>query len=84
MRVNVKLVGWMREYLADDIEKFDDRDFDLPDGQNLLELIDRFGFRQETPFMVMRNGDRVLESALAATALADGDRLVFIPPLKGG
>jgi len=84
MRVNVKLIGWMREYLADGLEKFDDQEFDLPAGQTLLDLIDRFGFRRETPFMVMRNGERVLESDYATTPIADGDKLVFVPPLKGG
>lgn len=84
MRVNVRLLGWMREFLADGIPHFDDQDFDLPDGFTLLDLIDRFGFARETPFMVMRNGERVLDAAFADTSLADRDRIVFVPPLKGG
>ena len=84
MRVNVRLLGWMREYLADGIPHFDDEDFDLAAGTSLQALVDRFGFQAETPFMVMRNGDRVLEEDYPGTLLADGDKLVFLPPLKGG
>ena len=84
MQVNVRLLGWMREYLADGIPQFDDQDFDLAAGTSLQDLVDRFGFQAETTFMVMRNGDRVLEDDYAATQLADGDKLVFLPPLKGG
>ena len=32
----------------------------------------------------MRNGQHVLTEALDATALADGDTVVYVPPLKGG
>ena len=84
MRVNVRLLGWMREFLADGIAHFDDQDFDLAAGTTLQDLVDRFGFQAETAFMVMRNGDRVLEDDYPTTPLADADKLVFLPPLKGG
>lgn len=84
MQVNVRLLGWMREYLADGIPQFDDKDFDLAVGTSLQDLVDRFGFQAETAFMVMRNGDRVLEDDYPTTLLAEDDKLVFLPPLKGG
>jgi sulfur carrier protein ThiS len=74
----------MREFLGDGIAHFDDKDFEVVDGQTLGELINTLGFRTETPFMTMRNGERVLDAALDATVLEEGDRIVFVPPLKGG
>lgn len=84
MQVNVRLMGWMREFLADGIPHFDDQDFELPEGFTLLDLVERFGFARETPFIVMRGGERVLDTAFVTTVLADQDRIVFVPPLKGG
>ena len=84
MRVNIKLLGWMREFLADGIVHFDDQDFDLPGGFTLAQLIAKFGFASETPFMVMRNGNRVLDEEFEATPLQEADQIVFVPPLKGG
>jgi molybdopterin converting factor small subunit len=85
MRINVKLMGWMREYLDPGIERFDDRDFDLDDGTTLGALCDRFGFRSgETDFMAMLNGERIVDDALDVTRLTPDDKVVFVPPIKGG
>ncbi|MSR14980.1 MAG: hypothetical protein EXR86_10555 [Gammaproteobacteria bacterium] len=84
MQVNVKLLGWMREFLGDGIAHFDDKDFELAEGHTLGELINTLGFRTETPFMTMQNGDRVVDSVLDTTVIKDGDKIVFVPPLKGG
>lgn len=84
MQVNVKLVGWMREFLGDGIAHFDDQDFELTAGRTLGELVNTLGFRTETPFMTMCNGERVLDAVLDETVLKEGDQIVFVPPLKGG
>ncbi len=84
MHVNIKLVGWMREFLGDGIAHFDDEDFDLAAGTTIADLTARFRFGEHTQFMVMCNGERVLEADYANTALNTGDQVVFVPPLKGG
>lgn len=84
MRINVKLMGWMRQYLAAGIEHFNEQHFDLTEDMTLGELSDKFGFRAATTFVAMRNGDHVQDGALDATVLHDGDEVVFVPPLKGG
>ena len=84
MRINVKLMGWMREYLGAGIEHFHEQQFELVEGMSLGELSDRFGFRAATPFMAMQNGDHVQNDALDSTVLNDGDEVMFVPPLKGG
>ena len=84
MRINVKLMCWMREYLSPGITHFDEQGFELVEGMTLGALSDQFGFRAATPFMAMRNGDHVKDVALDETVLQDGDEVVFVPPLKGG
>ncbi len=84
MRINVKLMGWMREYLGPGIEHFDEQGFELVEGMTLGALSDKFGFRVATPFMTMCNGDHVQDTALDSTVLKDGDEVLFVPPLKGG
>ncbi len=84
MKVNVRLMGWLREFLRSDIEKFDDKDLELADGLTVGGLADELGFRAETEFMAMRNGTHVKPEVLDTTVLADGDVVIYVPPLKGG
>jgi len=84
MRIHVKLVGWMRQYLTAGIEHFHEQHFELAEGMTLGELSDKFGFRDATVFVAMRNGDHVKDEALDGAVLHDGDEVVFVPPLKGG
>lgn len=84
MRIQVKLMGWMRQYLTAGIEHFHEQHFELAEGMTLGELSDKFGFRNATVFVAMRNGDHVKDEALDGAVLHDGDEVVFVPPLKGG
>lgn len=84
MRIHVKLMGWMRQYLAAGIEHFSAQHFDVAEGMTLGGLSDKFGFRSATVFVAMRNGLHVQDEALDSAVLHDGDEVVFVPPLKGG
>lgn len=77
-------MGWMREFLGEGVEAFDDRRFELPPGTCLSALVETLGFDTDTQYMVMCNGQRILPDLLAVTALQDGDEVLFVPPLKGG
>jgi len=83
MQVNVKLLGWMRQFLAEHIEHFDERDFELAENSTAADLVAQLGFG-DTSFMLMRNGDKLPDDLFGTTALHAGDSLVFVPPLKGG
>ncbi len=39
MRVNIKLLGWMREFLAEGIAHFNDQDFELHIDFTLEQII---------------------------------------------
>ncbi len=84
MKINVRLMGWLREYLRSDIETFDDKDLELEDGITVGKLAEDLGFRAETEFMAMRNGQHVKPEVLDTTVLVDGDAVIYVPPLKGG
>jgi len=84
MKVNVRLLGWLREFLREDIEQFEERELEVADDATVGGLADHLGFRTETDFMVMHNGHHVPNEALDSTPIADGDTVVFVPPLKGG
>jgi sulfur carrier protein ThiS len=84
MKVNIRLLGWLREYLRSDLERFEERDMDLAPGTTVGSLAAELGFRDELDFLAMRNGERVPPERLDDTTLQDGDAIVYVPPLKGG
>lgn len=84
MTVNVRLMGWLREYLRSDLTPFDECDMDVAPGTTVGGLAAHLGFRDELDFLAMRNGERVMPEALDLTVIADGDAIVYVPPLKGG
>lgn len=84
MQVNVKLMGWLRHYLRDGIEEFDDRDLEVADDQTVGGLAAWLGFRHELDFLALVNGERVPPDRFDDTRLGAGDEVVYIPPLKGG
>lgn len=84
MRVNVKLMGWLRHYLREGIEEFDDRALELAEDQTVGGLADWLGFRNELDFLALLNGERVPPECFDDTRLKADDEIVYIPPLKGG
>ena len=64
MKVDVRLLGWLREYLREDLERFEEKTLELADATTVGGLADQLGFRAETDFMAMRNGHHVLPEAL--------------------
>lgn len=84
MKIDVRLLGWLREYLREELGRFDEATLDLADGTSVGTLASHLGFRGETDFLAMRNGVRVAPEEMDDTLLADRDTVVFLPPIKGG
>ena len=56
---------------------------ELDDGATVADLLDRMGLGARW-VLVERNGEPVRRAELAATALADGDRLELVRAVAGG
>jgi sulfur carrier protein ThiS len=84
VRIEVRLLGWLREYLRADLERFDEKTLELAEGTSVGALADALGFRGETDFLAMLNGERVPPELLDDTTLAEQDTVIFLPPIKGG
>ena len=58
-------------------------DVEAPDGCRLGELLEQLGLGKRL-IVVERNGEPVAKSAVATTALCDGDRLELVRAVAGG
>ncbi len=78
MRVNVELIalahgnGNRHNYV------------DLADGATPDDLLEVLDLPDDEAYMTLVNGLSVAPGRRAATRLADGDKVIIFPPLKGG
>jgi sulfur carrier protein len=63
--------------------RLDDRDVAMPAGATLAQLLD-LERREATAVATALNGRFVPRDARAATALSDGDVVLFFQPIVGG
>ncbi len=57
---------------------------DIADDYDLRALLRHLGLQPDLEYFAMINEEHVPAEALAARALAPGDAVVLLPPLKGG
>ena len=88
MRISVKLVGPLVDQLPTGGPLSDN-----PRGVNALSIVDdatmrtlleQLGLAPELEYFAMINDEHVPSDILAKRALAEGDDVVLVPPLKGG
>ena len=88
MRISVKLVGPLVDRLPAGGPLSDN-----PRGVNALIVVDdatmrtlleQLGLAPELEYFAMINDEHVPSDTLAERALAEGDNVVLVPPLKGG
>lgn len=84
IEISVQLLGPLRIYLPSNRE-FDQLDYRLEDDQRSLCLfLESLAIPESEPYQVILN-ERLLDDRQVGTRqLADGDKLVVFPPLKGG
>lgn len=58
-------------------------DVEAPDGSSLGQLLEQLGLGRRL-IVVERNGEPVPRAEVAATLLADGDRLELVRAVAGG
>lgn len=79
MKLTVTYFAWLREHTGASEEHVDTRASTA--GELWRELDDRHGFHAEVASLRVAVND---EFAAWDTALEEGDRVVFIPPVAGG
>ena len=57
---------------------------DLKDGATPNDLLEVLDLPDDETYMTLVNGVPVAPGRRAATRLADGDKVIVFPPLKGG
>ncbi len=83
MRISVRLAAYAGETVHD-INADGRGEWDLAENTTLAGALARLGPLQERPALILVN-DRVVREALRSNLrLADGDRLVVMPPIDGG
>ncbi|MBS3956164.1 MAG: MoaD/ThiS family protein [Clostridiales bacterium] len=79
MKVHVALFAHLSAYQPDGLGGRAPREFDLPEGTTVADVIARLGLPNE-PRVVFVNSRHADDGA----ALSDGDRLAIFPPVAGG
>jgi sulfur carrier protein ThiS len=83
MKLAVRTGGLLGKYLPAGSAR-NAAELELPEGMTAAGVIARLGLPPEGSYLVIHNGTAVPKDARAACALADGDELAIMPPLKGG
>ena len=83
MRIAFKTAGLLVKYLPAGSR---DRtaSLELPAGATPLDVIRKLGMPEDGSYLVILNGASVPKAERAGLALAEGDSLSIMPPLKGG
>lgn len=74
MQITVKLFATFRD------GRFKIKEYDLPEGTTILEVITPLNITPEEIAILYRNG----KDAKPETVLVDGDTLALFPPVGGG
>ena len=83
MRVSVRLAAYAGESVPD-IGADGRGEWDLAEETTLAGALARLGPMQERPALTLVNDRVVREAQRSDLRLADGDRLVVMPPIDGG
>ena len=77
MRVSVELIALARAGQRHSC-------IELADGATPDDLLNALDLPNDEPYMTLVNGLSVAPGLRSATRLAEGDRVIVFPPLKGG
>jgi molybdopterin converting factor small subunit len=84
MKINVQMFGELRRFLPEG-SGFDDVDLELDAGSTPDMIRERLGLPERGhAYIVMLNAEKLSDREILATVLEDGDKLTFVPPIKGG
>ncbi len=83
MRITVKTAGLLTAYLSGSGDG-NAAVLDVAEAATPRDVIEQLGMPPDESYLVMLNGASVPRAERASRALAEGDTLAVMPPLKGG
>ena len=83
MKITIKMAGLLTEYLPGG-GAASAAVLDVADAATPRDVIAQLGMPPDASYLVMLNGASVPRAERASRALAEGDTLAVMPPLKGG
>ncbi len=84
MKVTFKLFASLQDYLPVEAKAKNALALDLPDGNTVQQVIERFGLPQKSCHLVLIDGNFVPPAERAARPLKDGETLAIWPPIARG
>ena len=83
MKIQLKMLGDLRQHLPAGAQ-FNRCELDIAVDDSVQAVVEKIQLPDEKTFLLMLNGDMVLQADYATTTLQAGDELVLFPPIKGG
>jgi sulfur carrier protein ThiS len=83
MNIRVRTAGLLGKYLPPG-NTGNAADIDVADGTTAVDVIALLGMPADASYLVTLNGESLPRAERAVRALAVGDDLAIMPPLKGG
>ena len=83
IRIQVKTGGLLGEYLPAGSVR-NTAEIEVDDNATPLDVMKQLGIPMEDNYLVSLNGTVVIRKERSIQPLAEKDRLVIMPPLKGG
>ncbi len=77
MKVKVELQAYLEQYSPNGQDVFD---YEVPEGARVRDLVHKLGLPEELASVIIVSNT----NADPDRALAEGDRVILIPPLAGG
>ncbi|MCP4235665.1 MAG: MoaD/ThiS family protein [Aestuariibacter sp.] len=83
MQVSVKLFGALRQFMPAG-SAFNSCRLTVPDNANLTEVLAALPIPQSKPYLVVFNDSKIDADSYDATRVSAADKIVLLPPVKGG
>jgi len=80
MRINVHLYAYLRYYLPGQEKLFQEKEWNVPEGATVAEVMERLKLPKEVRIMVLLNNNSVDAKAV----LKEGDVVHILPMMMGG
>ncbi len=83
MEISVTLFGGLRHFLPAG-SSFNKCKVNIDEGSALEALLQQLPIPTEKPYIVILNDEKVAREEYADTVVNGDDRIVLLPPIKGG